>query len=152
MANAEAGSAQATMERFYTAEYEFMQAGGVEAGATFDEMAALIDPEAVMYQSPDLPWGGEYRGHTGWLEFFTNFIVHFESLEVSDPLMVGHGDKVMTRATLKTRSRGTGVELTYPMMHDITVKDGRIVSLRPYYWNVPQYVAADAAASAASQA
>ena len=52
----------------------------------------------------------------------------------------------MTRATLKTRSRATGVELTRPMMHDITVRDGRIASLRPYYWHVPDYVAADAAA------
>ena len=140
-------TAQDTVERFYAAEWAFMQAGGEKAGASFDDMAALIDPDAVMHQSPDLPWGGDYRGHAGWLEFFTNFIVHFESLEVSDPMVVGTGDTVMTRATLKTRSRATGVELIRPMMHDITVKDGRIVSLRPYYWNVPDYVAADAPAA-----
>ena len=145
MAQVQQRTARETVERFYAAEWAFMQAGGVEAGASFDDMAALIDPDAVMHQSPDLPWGGDHHGHEGWLRLFTSFIVHFESLEVSDPVVVGAGDTVMTRAVLKTRSRATGVEPTRPMMRDITVKGGRIVSLRPFYWHVPDYVAADTA-------
>lgn len=41
--------------RFYKAEGIFMRAGGVRAGASFDAMAALIAPDAVLRQSPDLP-------------------------------------------------------------------------------------------------
>ncbi len=134
-----------TVEEFYRAERVFMQAGGVEADASFDAMAALIAPNAVLSQSPDLPWGGEYRGHDGWLAFFTRFIVHFESLEVSDPAVVELDGRVMTAATLRTRSRGTGAELVHPMMQDITVEAGRIATLRPFYWNVPDYVRADGA-------
>lgn len=60
-------------------------------------------------------------------------------------VVVEVGCKVMTSATLRTRSRATGVELIHSMMHDIRVEDGRIKELRPFYWNVPDYVQAHGA-------
>ena len=49
----------AVISRFYEAERAYMNAGGVAAGAGFADMAATLDPEVVLHQSPDLPWGGE---------------------------------------------------------------------------------------------
>ena len=44
------------IERFYAAEAAYMNAGGGDAGASFAGMAATLDPDVVLHQSPDLPW------------------------------------------------------------------------------------------------
>ncbi len=49
------------LERFYAAEGAYMEAGGDD----FGPLAATLHPEVVLQQSPDLPWGGEFRGHAG---------------------------------------------------------------------------------------
>ncbi len=43
------------LERFYEAERLYMQTGGADAGASFDRMAATIDHNVHLHQSPDLP-------------------------------------------------------------------------------------------------
>ncbi len=37
------------------------KASGKEA--TFENIAATLDPSVFLHQSPDLPFGGEYVGH-----------------------------------------------------------------------------------------
>ena len=52
--------------RFYSAEADYMNAGGAAAGADFSAMAATLAADVVLHQSPDLPWGGEFDGHKGY--------------------------------------------------------------------------------------
>ena len=54
------------IERFYAAEGAYMNAGGADAGASFEHLADTLDPEVILHQSPDLPWGGEFHGHGGY--------------------------------------------------------------------------------------
>ena len=49
------GSGIKLLGQFYEAERRYMQAGGPSAGASFDEMAATLDPNIQLHQSPDLP-------------------------------------------------------------------------------------------------
>ena len=51
----------AVIKRFHEAENVYMNAGGAAAGTSFAAIAATLDPEVVLHQSPDLPWGGEFR-------------------------------------------------------------------------------------------
>ena len=55
----------AALKRFYAPEADYMDAGGGRGEADFSPLAATIDPEVVLHQSPDLPWGGEFHGHAG---------------------------------------------------------------------------------------
>ena len=66
--------------RFYAAEADYMNAGG----ADFAAMAATLDPEVVLHQSPDLPWGGEFRGHAGYEDWARQMSAAFDRLEVKD--------------------------------------------------------------------
>ena len=50
------------IKRFYEAGNAYMNAGGPAGHTSFEQMAAALDPEVVLHQTPDLPWGGEYRG------------------------------------------------------------------------------------------
>jgi len=37
------------LESFFEAERQYMQVGGAKAGASFDGMAAALDPEVVVH-------------------------------------------------------------------------------------------------------
>ncbi len=116
-----------------------MNAGGSDAGANFADMAATLDPQVVLHQSPDLPWGGEFRGHAGYEDWARQMSRAFDRLEVSDTRFFIDADTVVITCRLVTRSRASGKTLDLPMTQVVRVRDDRIVEFRPYYWNVPAY-------------
>jgi uncharacterized protein len=56
-------TAKEILDRFYAAERVYMSAPPAEAD--FSGMGATLSPQIKLYQSPDLPYGGEYEGHEG---------------------------------------------------------------------------------------
>ena len=116
-----------------------MNAGGADAGANFADMAATLDPEIVLHQSPDLPWGGEFHGHAGYEEWARQMSRAFDRLDVKDTRFFTDGDTVVITCRLVTRSRASGQKLDLPMAQVVRVCNGRIAEFRPFYWNVPAY-------------
>ena len=129
------------VKRFYAAEANYMNAGDT-ADAGFDAMAATLDPEVVLHQSPDLPWGGEYHGHEGYAEWARAMSAAFDQLQVREQRYFVEGDTVVIACRLITRARSTGKTLDLPMTQTVRVRGERILEFRPFYWNVPEYRAA----------
>ncbi len=127
------------IQRFYAAEAAYMNAGGADAGANFADMAATLDPDVVLHQSPDLPWGGEFRGHAGYEDWAAQMSWAFDQLEVKENRFFTEGDTVIITCRLVTRSRESGEMLDLPMAQVVRVRGDRIVEFRPFYWNVPAY-------------
>ena len=127
------------IERFYAAEAAYMNAGGGDAGASFADMAATLDPDVVLHQSPDLPWGGEFRGHAGYEDWARQMSRAFDRLDVQDTHLFADSDTVVITCRLVTRSRASGETLDLPMTQVVRVRAERIVEFRPFYWNVPAY-------------
>ena len=127
------------IERFYAAEAAYMNAGGGDAGASFADMAATLDPDVVLHQSPDLPWGGEFRGHAGYEDWARQMSRAFDRLDVEDTHLFADSDTVVITCRLVTRSRASGETLDLPMTQVVRVRAERIVEFRPFYWNVPAY-------------
>ena len=132
----------AVLKRFYEAEGAYMNAGGETGGASFDALAATLDPNVVLHQSPDLPWGGEFYGHAGYEDWARQMSEAFDQLEVKDRQLFAAENTVVAVCRLVTRSRRNGAVLDAPMAQVVTLKDDRIVAFRPFYWNVPDYRAA----------
>ena len=84
MSPAGPASPRDVIERFYAAEAAYMAAGGGDADASFADMAATLDPDVVLHQSPDLPWGGEFHGHAGYEDWARRMSRAFDRLEVRD--------------------------------------------------------------------
>ena len=139
MSTTDRPSPRAVIERFYAAEAAYMNAGGSDAGADFADMAATLDPDVVLHQSPDLPWGGEFRGHAGYEDWARRMSRAFDRLEVRDARFYTHGDTMVVTCRLVTRSRASGETLDLPMAQVVRVDGDRIVEFRPFYWNVPAY-------------
>ena len=137
-----ADSPRRVLDRFYGAERAYMQAGGAGRGASFDAMAATLDPDVVLHQSPDLPFGGDYHGHDGYRDWAAAMSDCFDRLEVLEPAFFENDGRVVVVCRLLTRGRQTGVTLELPMAQVVTARQGRITEFRPFYWNVPAYVAA----------
>ena len=127
--------------RFYEAEARYMQ--NTESGAaSFEEMRKTLSPAVTLHQSPDLPFGGDYAGHDGYENWAKKMSAMFDRLEVQDQEFFEKDDKVVVTCRLVTRSRVNGSMQDYPMVQVVTVRDGKIIDFRPFYWNVPEYVAA----------
>ena len=136
MNEAEDGSAAvAALKRFYAAEGAYMAAGGGD----FAPLAATLHPEVVLHQSPDLPWGDEYRGHAGYEDWARQMSAAFDQLDVKELRLFARGDTVVAACRLITRSRTTGAVVDAPMTQVVTIRDDLIVDFRPFYWNVPAY-------------
>ena len=127
------------IQRFYAAEATYMNAGGADAGASFADMAATLDPDVVLHQSPDLPWGGEFQGHAGYEDWARQMSRAFDRLDVKDTRFFTDVDTVAITCRLITRSRGSGETLDLPMTQVVRVRGDRIIEFRPFYWNVPAY-------------
>ncbi len=127
------------IERFYAAEAAYMDAGGGGAGASVAGLAATLDPEVVLHQSPDLPWGGKFYGHAGYEDWARQMRQAFDQLDVKDARFFTDGDTVVITCRLVTRSRASGEALDLPMVQVVRVRGERIIKFRPFYWNVPAY-------------
>ena len=102
-------------------------------------MQATLDPEVVLHQSPDLPWGGEFCGHSGYHNWALQMSRCFDRLDVKDARFFTGGDTVVITCRFVTRSRASGETLDLPMVQEVRVRGGRIIEFRPFYWNVPAY-------------
>ena len=127
---------------FYQAEASFMQAYEADPSTSFDELRKTLSPNVVLHQSPDLPFGGEYRGHAGYEQWARTMASIFDQLEVKEREFFESGDKVVVLCRFVTRSRINGSIQDFPMTQVVTVKQGRIIDFRPFYWNTPAYIAA----------
>ena len=139
MSMASQPSPRDVIERFHAAEAVYMNAGGGDAGASFSDMAVTLDPDVVLHQSPDLPWGGAFHGHVGYEDWARQMSRTFDRLDVRDARFFTDGDTVVITCRLVTRSRESGETLDQPMTQVVRVRGERIVEFRPFYWNVPAY-------------
>ena len=128
------------LEAFYDAERTFMRAGGLSGGASFDAMAATLDENVTLHQSPDLPFGGTYVGHDGYRRWAEAMSAIFAEVDAQNAEFFVRGDAVVIVCTLVTHTRGTREVMRSPMVQLVTVVGGKITEFRPFYWNVPQYV------------
>ncbi len=130
------------MERFYAAEAAYVAAGGY-GKASYDQVAAYLDPEVVLHQAPGLPFTGigKWQGQDGMERFLAVFSEVWESMEFLDQEHWGEGDTVVVHNWVRFRARATGREIETLIVQVITVRDGRMLECRPFYWD-PAAIAA----------
>lgn len=122
------------LENFYASETAYLAAGG-PGNTSFDELAAFLDPEVVVHQAPSLPYGGTWRGHHGMKEHFAAMIQAWESFDILEQEYLAHGDTIVVHSQIRARARATGRDLDFPIVQLITFRNGRIIEVRPFYWD-----------------
>ncbi|WP_190111142.1 nuclear transport factor 2 family protein [Streptomyces cinnamoneus] len=126
--------AVAVLTRMYTAEAEYLAAGG-PGEASFDLLAPYFSPDVVLHQADALPYGGTWRGHAGMEQFFLAMSAAWESFDMEEQEFLATGETAVVLTRVRARARATGRELAFPILQTIRVEDGRIVEVHPFYWD-----------------
>ncbi|MGW6058748.1 nuclear transport factor 2 family protein [Streptomyces sp. NPDC055189] len=125
----------------YEAESRYLAAGG-PGSASFDLLAPYFAPDVVLHQARALPYGGTWHGHEGMTRFFLAMSETWETFEIGEQEFLATGGTAVVHTTVRARARATGRELAFPILQTITVRDGRISRVRPFYWDTAAIVAA----------
>lgn len=123
----------------YEAESRYLSAGG-PGTATFDLLAPYFSPDVVMHQAEALPYGGTWHGHDGMTRFFLAMAETWETFEIGEQQFLATGETAVVHTQVHARARATGRELTFPVLQTITVRGGRIMEVRPFYWDTAAIV------------
>ncbi|MFH8933964.1 nuclear transport factor 2 family protein [Streptomyces griseosporeus] len=118
----------------YAAEAEYLAAGG-PGEASFDLLAPFFAPDVELHQADSLPYGGTWRGHKGIAQFFLRMGEVWESFDMVEQEFLATGETAVVLTHVRARARATGRELSFPILQAITVKDGQISEVRPFYWD-----------------
>ncbi|AKH83616.1 ketosteroid isomerase [Streptomyces sp. CNQ-509] len=118
----------------YAAEAEYLAAGG-PGEASFDILAPFFAPDVVLHQAEALPYGGTWRGHDGMTRFFLAMGRVWETFDMVEQEFLATGETAVVLTQVRARARATGRELGFPILQTITVKNGQITEVRPFYWD-----------------
>ncbi|KIA62543.1 nuclear transport factor 2 family protein [Nocardia vulneris] len=129
------------LERMYAAEAEYFAAGG-PGTASFSTLEPFFAADVVLRQADSLPYGGTWRGHAGLDQFFRAMSATWDRFELKSQVFLSESNPLVVLTHVHARSRRTGRELEFPILQTITVDDGRITEVNPFYWDTAAITAA----------
>ncbi len=92
----------------------------------------LFHPEAEVYQSARLPWGGEYRGHEELGVFLSKLTSAVESEVETGRFIDDEDGHVVQIGHTRGTVRETGAQFEVPGTHVWTVQDGKVKRFESY--------------------
>jgi ketosteroid isomerase-like protein len=104
-----------------------------QAAAKKDVAAALglLAPDVVFRQTSALPWGGEYHGQFGIMQFFGELMARVDStVEITEYIDAAESIVAIgyTRGTVKANGRPFEIRIA----HLLTVREGKIAGFYPH--------------------
>jgi hypothetical protein len=107
----------------------------------FQQVLQLIDPAFELPVAGALPYGGRHIGPEGFIEMGKTFAETWNIIENPRPEFVDAGDgRVIALYSPTFESRATGRSVSFRMVEVITVRDGKLVELVPYYFDTLELV------------
>ncbi|ONI86843.1 ketosteroid isomerase [Saccharothrix sp. ALI-22-I] len=126
--------AMSVLKGMYAAEAEYLAAGG-PGDAAFAPLAPFFAADVVLHQADALPYGGVWRGHEGMEQFFLAMSRAWDTFDMVEQTFLTDTSPLVILTHVHARARATGRELDFPILQTITVENGRITEVRPFYWD-----------------
>ena len=89
-------------------------------------------PDSVLKPSGLLPESSEMRGHEGIARFISIQMDAFEGLEVEPLEFLDAVDKVVVPIRFGGKARHTGLDVTFSVVHVLTVRQGKVARLEMF--------------------
>lgn len=122
------------LKGMYQAEAAYLAAGG-PAEASFTLLAPFFAPDVVLHQAESLPYGGVWRGHEGLERFFLAMSRTWDVFEMVEQTYLSDTSPLVVQTRVHARARKSGRELDFPILQTITVENGVITEVNPFYWD-----------------
>jgi ketosteroid isomerase-like protein len=87
-----------------------------------------VAPDATWHQAETLPWGGQYRGPNGVVEFFQKLDAAMETVSFEVRENIECGDEVFSFGNYTGKGRKTGRIGSADWMFRWHIKDGKVVA------------------------
>jgi hypothetical protein len=103
-----------------------------------------LAPDVRFVEPPTLPYGGVWEGHERFQELSRTVAATWE-FDRSYPANVRTSARcgfVVLESTFRATSRRTGRSVDGRLAQCVTVQDGKITEVVPYYWDTATYAAA----------
>jgi ketosteroid isomerase-like protein len=122
------------LKGMYAAEVEYLAAGG-PGEAAFAPLAPFFAPDVVLRQADALPYGGVWRGYEGMEQFFLAMSRAWDVFDLVAQTFLNDTSPLVVLTHVHARARATGRELDFPILQTVTVENGHITEVRPFYWD-----------------
>jgi ketosteroid isomerase-like protein len=96
----------------------------------------LAAPDLQVEQSPDLPWGGHYRGIAGLQQFMVRLTQHVDSV-MTPELFVDAGDQVVAVGRTRGTARRSGLTFDASAVHVWTLREGKLAHFQGFVDHAP---------------
>ena len=106
--------------------------GRIAAGE-FEDAAQLVDPDLVVHEPQELPYGGEYHGFAGFLDLLARLTAVVEIAPASPLEFSDAGDRVVVQMVGRFTSPVSGRSVDTGVVELLSVRDGRIAELDVFY-------------------
>lgn len=108
----------------------------------FTKVLPVVHEQIVIHEAASLPYGGEHRGHDGWLELARTFISTWEpTAPIRADFKQCADDEVVVRVELEVIARATGRPFTLKIAEFHRVEDGKIRETTIYYYDTAAMLA-----------
>jgi ketosteroid isomerase-like protein len=107
-----------------------------------EEVLSLLADDIVVHDAASLPYGGDHRGHDGFLRLADAFNRVWEMTSPLDLTFLDAGERVVVLVRYDVVARATGRPLTLDHVEIYTVRDGKIADLDIYYRDTAAIAAA----------
>ena len=109
-----------------------------------DEAALLatVATDAVIDVPPSLPYGGLHRGHDGFRRALAGFGRTWADVQTHDLSFAIAGETVVALSRMTARAAATGRTFETRVAETFRVSSGRLVEVRPYYFDTASMLAA----------
>jgi uncharacterized protein len=98
-----------------------------------EPVLAIAGEEIEIYMPPDLPNGGSFRGHDGYLEWLGNWLDAWDDFSIDVRGMTPVGERhVVISAVQAGTGKGSGVPVEMDMAFLTEIRDGAIIALHLY--------------------
>jgi len=110
------------------------RAYGIWRDEGIDGLRSLMHDDVEWHPPPQAPEPGPFRGLEEILRVLRSYMESFgEFMPVPDRVLAGaEPDQVVVLATLTTRGRESGAELSIPVGHLLTLRDGKVLSFQVF--------------------
>ncbi|MFH6958206.1 nuclear transport factor 2 family protein [Flavobacterium aquidurense] len=107
----------------------------------FTTMAPLIEEGAIYSQAEGLPYGGTYVGFNEWMKMFIKSTEFLDMQVEKEPVYFSDATKneVIIYFTIKCKAKKSGKTLSMPISEHIDLKNGKIIAIRPFYFDTKQF-------------
>ena len=108
----------------------------------FNAIDKIVAPGAIYHQAVGLPYGGTYNGFADWMNMYKKSSTYFDlQIEDEPQYLTNNSDEslIVILFTISCTSKLSGQKISMPISEKFQVENGKIISIRPFYFDTKSF-------------